>query len=129
MVDSNEEKVLALLHDTIEDSDTTIEDIACIFGEDMAVWVDMLTKKDEVPHMHYIEKISWSKTCSKVKICDMLHNLTRSPSGKQKQRYSMSYKLLKLEPKKTTSENIFFWMRTFGDNPFFSYNLFKKGFR
>ncbi|MBF0472332.1 MAG: bifunctional (p)ppGpp synthetase/guanosine-3',5'-bis(diphosphate) 3'-pyrophosphohydrolase [Nitrospirae bacterium] len=40
--------IAGLLHDTVEDTDTSIEDISGIFGEDVAFMVDALTKLDKI---------------------------------------------------------------------------------
>ena len=40
--------IAGLLHDTVEDTETTIDDIRGIFGEDVAFMVDALTKIDKI---------------------------------------------------------------------------------
>lgn len=40
--------IAGLLHDTVEDTDTSIEEINGIFGEDVAFMVDALTKLDKI---------------------------------------------------------------------------------
>ena len=37
-----------LLHDTVEDTDTTVEDISALFGEDVAFLVESLTKLSRI---------------------------------------------------------------------------------
>ena len=87
--------IAALLHDVVEDTDYTIEDIFEIFGEDIAFLVEGLTKieviRDEelIPSSSNKKLITSALTFRKmlvssikdvrilvVKLCDRLHNMT-----------------------------------------------------
>jgi GTP diphosphokinase / guanosine-3',5'-bis(diphosphate) 3'-diphosphatase len=67
----------ALMHDVIEDSSTTREDIAGLFGEPIAEIVWLLTKLEEVSLVEYLRRIeAESETGAPVvKLCDRLDNL------------------------------------------------------
>jgi GTP pyrophosphokinase len=67
----------ALLHDVIEDSDITREEIAEMFGDDTAAVVWLLTKLDHVSVPDYLAAIeSAAETGAPVvKLCDRLDNL------------------------------------------------------
>src|SRR5262245_21383569 len=67
----------ALLHDVIEDSDITREDIGRMFGEEIAEIVWLLTKLDEVPLSEYLARIETAASTGAplVKLCDRLDNL------------------------------------------------------
>lgn len=72
-----------LLHDTIEDTDTTKEDLAKLFGDEIASIVDGVTKVDQVKLGEKAESetvrkmiVAMSKDIRVliVKLCDRLHN-------------------------------------------------------
>ena len=89
--------VAALLHDTVEDTETTLEEIAAEFGDDVAVLVDGVTKLSRI-HFDSREQAqaeSYRKMVLSmardvrvviVKLADRLHNMrTLGPLAKQKQ--------------------------------------------
>ena len=67
----------ALLHDVIEDSDITREDIGKVFGEPVAEVVWLLTKLEEVALSEYLARIEAAAHTGApiVKLCDRLDNL------------------------------------------------------
>ncbi len=77
--------VAALLHDVVEDTDYTVEDISNMFGEKIAVMVDGLTKMAGVFNTNTSEQAEYFKkvllTLSDdvrvilIKIADRLHNM------------------------------------------------------
>ena len=82
---------VALLHDVVEDSDVTIDDIRDAgFPEAIVKAILALTHKEEIPYFEYIEQIKANKIAAKVKAADLKHNmdLTRleSPTEKDVQR-------------------------------------------
>ena len=84
-VDLEKVMMLALLHDTIEDTDATYEEIMELFGEDIANGVQALTKNENLP---YEEKMKDSLKRIKeqsievaiVKLADRLFNLKDVPA-------------------------------------------------
>ena len=68
-------QVAGLLHDTIEDTGTTYEEIEAEFGSEVAKVVDRLTKKANIPEEDYIAAILNDERAKAVKNCDRLHNL------------------------------------------------------
>ena len=57
-VEKIDEKIVALLHDVVEDSSTTIEDLAKEgFPANILKSVELLTKKKGEPYKDYIKKI------------------------------------------------------------------------
>ncbi len=68
-------KVVALLHDVVEDSDVTIEEVHRNFGISIANAVGALTRGDET-YNDYIElKVSQNYLAVQVKIGDLLDHL------------------------------------------------------
>lgn len=81
----------ALLHDVIEDSDVTREDIGQMFGEEIAQVVWLLTKLEEVRLSEYLARIEEAGQTGAplVKLCDRLDNLrsiVHSPRLEKKRR-------------------------------------------
>ncbi len=82
----------ALLHDVIEDSDVTRDDIARIFDEEIAEVVWLLTKLEEVRLSEYLARIEAAAHTGApiVKLCDRLDNLrsvVHTPRLEKKRRY------------------------------------------
>lgn len=67
--------VCALLHDVVEDSHTTFEDLAKMgFSGEIIDVLKLLTHAEEVPYMDYVREIKKNPTATKVKIADLKHN-------------------------------------------------------
>lgn len=82
----------ALLHDVIEDSETTREQVAYMFGEEVAHIVWLLTKYEDVSLPAYLAAIEAAAETGApiVKLCDRLDNLrflAHSPRVEKKRRY------------------------------------------
>jgi (p)ppGpp synthase/HD superfamily hydrolase len=81
----------ALLHDVIEDSDITRDDVGKMFGEEIAEVVWLLTKLEEVSLTQYLASIEAAAHTGApiVKLCDRLDNLrsiVHSPRLEKKRR-------------------------------------------
>lgn len=94
--------VSALLHDVVEDTDITLDQIRTIFGDRVAVIVDGVTKIKDVFVMHQTEskqaenyrKILMSM-CNDayvifLKLCDRLHNMRTLESMKDTKKLAIS---------------------------------------
>lgn len=80
-VTSEEEKVIALLHDVIEDKDVTKKDLIEIgFPEKVANDVECLTRSKKDEYQDYIDKVvkSGSLEALHVKMADLKHNMDLS---------------------------------------------------
>lgn len=67
---------VALLHDVVEDSYLTIQDLELEnFPQSVIEAVDVLTHKREDTYFDYIRKIKANSLATKVKIADINHNL------------------------------------------------------
>ncbi len=74
----------ALLHDTIEDTDTTYEEIKKEFGHNVAKYVLKMTKPDDQKgELEYWKNLpNENENVLKIKIADRLHNLSTSDFSK-----------------------------------------------
>ena len=83
-----EYKIVAYLHDVVEDTDITTAQIARLFNSRVANAVDLLTRKDGQNYFEYINNIRDSKNmiAIKVKIEDLKHNsdMSRIPNPTNK---------------------------------------------
>ena len=67
--------VVALLHDVVEDTNYTLDDLAQMdFGKDVIDALALLTHEDGVPYMDYVAKIKNDPIAKAVKLADLAHN-------------------------------------------------------
>lgn len=93
LVDTEEEKIVALLHDTIKDTNITEQDLLNYgFSNKIVEAVKLLTHNKDVPYMDYVAKIKDNELARKVKIADLTHNSDLSRlkeiTDKDKKRYN-----------------------------------------
>lgn len=82
LVTTVEEKVVALLHDIVEDTQVTYDDLRKDFDDTIIQAVDAMTKREKTEKfMGYLRRAKANPIAKKVKIADMIHNsdLTRLP--------------------------------------------------
>ena len=65
---------VALLHDTVEDTDVTLEELAAIFPREIVEAVDLLTHREGVEYFDYVRAIKANPVAVKVKLADLAHN-------------------------------------------------------
>lgn len=74
-MDDEDSTIVALLHDVIEDTPYNMEYLRQFgFAERVYKALELLTHKDGVPYMEYIEGIKGNYLATKVKIADLRHN-------------------------------------------------------
>lgn len=69
---------VAILHDVVEDTDVTFEDLENEFPESVLVPLRYLTHQKGVPYMEYVERILENDIALKVKLADIDHNMDQS---------------------------------------------------
>lgn len=82
-----DEKIVALLHDVIEDTGMTIQDLKKEgFSNEIIMAIVAITRNKDEPYDDYILRVKENPIGKKVKIQDLLHNmdLTRIPEPSQK---------------------------------------------
>jgi hypothetical protein len=79
-VTTNKEKIVAYLHDTVEDTPLTIERIKELFGEEIGEAVCAITKSKDgsLSYDDYIERVKANPLARAVKISDLKHNMDLS---------------------------------------------------
>ena len=74
-VDSEAEKAVALLHDVMEDSDMTAEDLLAVgLPVEVVEAAEILTKKKGQDYQKYLEVVKANELARVVKIADLKHN-------------------------------------------------------
>ena len=89
--------VAALLHDSVEDTDTTLDDVKAQFGADVALLVDGVTKLGRIKFSSVEEQqaenlrkmlmaMSHDVRVMLIKLCDRLHNMRTGDSWPEQKR-------------------------------------------
>jgi (p)ppGpp synthase/HD superfamily hydrolase len=66
--------VSCALHDVVEDTEVSIEEISRLFGEEVTEIVGLVTKVEGVPKNEYFRAIKGNSKASLVKLADLKHN-------------------------------------------------------
>lgn len=102
-MDDEELMTIAVLHDLIEDTDYTIENLRAMgFSERVIAGVKALTHEDGVPYMEYIKIIAMNPDSRSVKREDLDHNSRilrmkglRKKDFERLEKYFTAYEYLK----------------------------------
>lgn len=73
-MDSPLKKVVALLHDVLEDTETTYEELKEQFGEEVATAVEHLTKREGESYEDFVRRAGGNPLSREVKISDLIDN-------------------------------------------------------
>jgi len=78
-MNTEDEIIVALLHDVIEDTKITLEDIKSYgFNNNILEALKVITHDKNINYIDYINKISKNKLATKIKIRDLKHNIDLS---------------------------------------------------
>ncbi|MGN0204568.1 MAG: HD domain-containing protein [Coprococcus sp.] len=70
-----ESTIVALLHDVVEDTDYTLEDLKEMgFSKAVMEALALLTHEEGIPYMDYIEALKDNRLARTVKLADLAHN-------------------------------------------------------
>ena len=82
-------EAVAWLHDVIEDTDQTADDLrAMLVPDNVIAAVELMTHPHGEPYKDYLKRIKTNPLATKVKIADMLANLSDSPTERQIKKYA-----------------------------------------
>lgn len=74
-IDSEETICVALLHDVVEDTNITFENLEEYgFYDEIIVALKLMTHDVSIPYMEYVKKIKTNEIAKKVKLADLNHN-------------------------------------------------------
>ena len=91
---------VALLHDTVEDTDVTLEQLAMEFPQEIVEAVDLLTHREGVEYFDYVRAIKANPVAVKVKLADLAHNgdpkriCNQGNAEKRREKYAKAKKIL-----------------------------------
>ena len=99
-MDTEEECIVALLHDVVEDTDITFEDLEKEFSQTVIDALKLLTHDKSVDYMEYVKTIKNNPIARNVKLADLKHNsdMTRllSVTEKDIERYNKYQKAIQI---------------------------------
>ena len=73
-VDGETAQVVGLLHDVVEDCDTTLADLEAAFGAEVAAAVDAITKRAGEANAEYLIRVAANPLARMVKLSDIADN-------------------------------------------------------
>ena len=87
-METEEECIVALLHDVVEDTEMTLEQLATEFSDTIIEALSLLTHDDTMDYMEYVKNLKSNSIARKVKLADLHHNsdTTRMKNLTQKDR-------------------------------------------
>lgn len=65
---------VALLHDVVEDTDVTLEELAGVFPKEIIDAVALMTHDSDTPYLEYVARIRDNPIARAVKLADLMHN-------------------------------------------------------
>lgn len=104
-VETVEEKIVGILHDAVEDSDLTLDDLKVAGFSDVIIEaIDAITKREGEKRKDYLNRVMNNKIALRVKIADMTDNMDISrisnPTERDRERIRIYKKnIVKLREK------------------------------
>lgn len=86
-------QVIAVLHDLVEDTDTTLSDLDARFPQAVVNAIEALTRRSEESYKEFIERVARNPNARLVKIADIRDNL-RPGAEHLRPRYEAALKML-----------------------------------
>lgn len=69
---------VALLHDVVEDTNVTLEELAKIFPKEVVEAVAVMTHGEDEPYLEYVKRVCTNPIARIVKLADLRHNSDES---------------------------------------------------
>ena len=92
-----EEKILAYLHDAVEDQPQrfSLSKARKLFGEEVAEGLDAITHREGEDYQTYLQRVKANPLAKAVKLCDLHHNMDlsriKNPTEKDRLRVQNKY--------------------------------------
>ena len=95
-MDTEEETIVAILHDTVEDTSVTFDYLKMEFSKDIIDALKLLTHNKDVDYEDYVEALSHNPIARKVKIADLKHNadISRVDNQSDIKKYEIYKKMI-----------------------------------
>ena len=111
-MDDEDSIVTALLHDVVEDTPYTMEDLEGMgFGRTVIEALTLLTHDKKVPYLDYVRNLAHNPLARKVKLADLRHNsdlsrLDHAPEQKDLERVEKYRQALEILQESTQSPQL-----------------------
>lgn len=79
-MDTDIEKAVAYLHDVLEDTNVTVDELRNMFSNEIVDGVITLTHRKDESYFEYISRVSTSKLAKKVKTADLYITRIKEPT-------------------------------------------------
>lgn len=103
-METEKECIIALLHDVVEDTDVTFDQLEKEFSNDIIEILKLLTHDKNIDYMEYIKAIKKNPIAKKIKIVDIIHNADETRLDKiterdilRRDKYKEALKILRNE--------------------------------
>ena len=77
-MDTENECIIALLHDVVEDTNVTFKQLEEVFSKEIIDILKLLTREENIEYDEKIKRIKNNSIACKVKIADLTHNLDKT---------------------------------------------------
>lgn len=77
-MDTENECIIALLHDVVEDTNVTFKQLEEVFSKEIIDILKLLTREENIEYDEYIKRIKNNSIACKVTIADLTHNLDKT---------------------------------------------------
>ena len=99
---TNNERIVAILHDVVEDTDVTLNDLEKTFPPRIIKAIDAISKKRDEPYHEYLKRVKLNPLATSVKVADVrdnssparLYQLEKSAILRLTKKYSECMKFL-----------------------------------
>jgi (p)ppGpp synthase/HD superfamily hydrolase len=82
------DRICAVLHDVVEDSDMTLSDLKTLgFSREVVDTVGLLTRRRNESYDDYISRVLLSDRAARIKLMDLKDNMSRTPFDKGNPSY------------------------------------------
>lgn len=75
-VTTEEERIIAVLHDILEETSVTWDDLTGQFSASVLAALDAITQRSNEPHERYLERVLMNHLATRVKIADLEDNVS-----------------------------------------------------
>ena len=93
---NEKEKIVGLLHDVVEDTNVTLDDLRLFFDDEIVEAISILTHDPNDDYFVYLSKIKNNELAKAVKLADLEHNMDLSrlpnPTDSDIKRLENKYK-------------------------------------
>ena len=85
---------VSFLHDVVEDTKTSLHDVAVVFPARIVEAVDSMTRREDETYDHYIRRVARDEIARDVKLADLRFNLRHPGKPHLRKRYEKAIKFL-----------------------------------